>query len=59
MEESLPRKLAVILRADVVDSTKLVRVNETLAHERMRDAFRRFSETIDSYGGVTHKLRQQ
>ncbi len=41
MEESLPRKLAVILHADVVGSTKLVQVNETLAHQRIEDAFQR------------------
>ena len=57
MEEGPTRKLAVLLHADVVGSTKLVRMNETLAHQRMQDAFRRFSKTIDSYGGVAHELR--
>ena len=51
------RKLAVILHADVVDSTKLVRKNEVLAHERIQDTFRCFSGTIESYGGVTQELR--
>ena len=51
------RKLAVILDADVVGSTALVRSNETLAHERIQDTFRRFSKTIDSYGGIAHELR--
>lgn len=51
------RKLAVILHADVVGSTKLVRINETLAHQRIQDAFQRFSRTIASYGGIAHELR--
>jgi adenylate cyclase len=51
------RKLAVILHADVVGSTRLVQRNETLAHERIQDAFRRFSSTIEAYNGVTHELR--
>jgi adenylate cyclase len=51
------RKLAVILHADVVGSTALVQLNETLAHERIQDTFRRFSETIKAYGGITLELR--
>jgi len=51
------RKLAVILHADVVGSTSLVQKNETLAHERIQSAFHKFSETINSYGGVTRELR--
>ena len=51
------RKLAVILHADVVGSTRLVQQNETLAHARIQDAFHRFSLTIDAYSGVTHELR--
>ena len=57
MAERSPRKLAVILHADVVGSTALVRINETLAHERIQDAFHRFSKTIESYGGVARELR--
>jgi len=57
MAERSPRKLAVILHADVVDSTALVRNNETLAHERIQQAFQSFSRTIDSYGGTAHELR--
>ena len=56
-EDILPRKLAVILHADVVGSTELVRINETLAHERIQNIFHRFSTTIDSYGGTAHELR--
>ncbi len=47
----------MVLHADVVSSTELVRRNEVLAHERMQDAFRRLSATIGSYGGRTHELR--
>ena len=52
-----PRKLAVILHADVVGSTKLVQRDEQVAHERMRDSFRRFSDTISAYGGQTREIR--
>jgi adenylate cyclase len=51
------RQLVVILHADVVGSTTLVQRDETLAHERIRDAFERFSETIQAYGGTTQELR--
>ena len=55
--DQLSRKLAVILHADVVGSTSLVQQNETLAHERIQAAFHQFSETINSYGGITRELR--
>ncbi len=51
------RKLAVILHADVVGSTALVQLDETLAHQRIQSAFHRFSETIEAYGGTAHELR--
>lgn len=51
------RKLAVILHADVVGSTLLVQINETIAHERMRDVFQRFAKTIESYGGIAQEIR--
>jgi len=51
------RKLAVILHADVVGSTALVQRDESLAHERIRDAFQRFSGTIESYDGHPLELR--
>jgi len=50
-------KLVVILHADVVGSTALVQHDETIAHQRIQDSFRRFSETIGAYGGVTHEIR--
>jgi adenylate cyclase len=55
--DHLSRKLAVILHADVVGSTSLVQKNETLAHERMQNTFRRFSETISSHNGSAHEIR--
>ena len=57
MAERSPRKLAVILHADVVGSTALVQHDEALAHERIRDAFRRFSASIESYNGHPLELR--
>ncbi len=57
MAEHRTRKLAVILHADVVGSTALVQRDESLAHERIQDAFHRFSSTIEAYNGVTHELR--
>jgi adenylate cyclase len=51
------RKLAVILHADVVGSTALVQLDETLAHQRIRDAFQRFSEIIISHSGIAHEIR--
>jgi adenylate cyclase len=56
-KDQLSRKLAVILHADVVGSTSLVQKNETLAHERIQDTFRRFSETISSHNGSAHEIR--
>ena len=46
MEEDPPRKLAGLLHADVVGSTTRVQLDETLAHQRIQDALKRFSETI-------------
>lgn len=57
MSDAPSRKLAVILHADVVSSTALVRLNEGLAHQRIQDAFRRFSETITAHDGITHEIR--
>ena len=57
MGQSLSRKLAVILHADVVSSTKLVQLDETLAHQRIRDTFRRLSEEVTHHNGFTRELR--
>jgi TolB-like protein/class 3 adenylate cyclase/tetratricopeptide (TPR) repeat protein len=51
------RKLAVLLHADIVGSTSLVQINETIAHERIQDAFHRLSATISNYGGIAHEIR--
>jgi adenylate cyclase len=56
-KDSLSGKLAVILHADIADSTVLVQQDERLAHERIQDAFRRFSETIEKYQGQVRELR--
>ena len=50
-------KLAVILHADVAGSTRLVQMDERLAHERIQGAFREFAEAISSGGGRTHEIR--
>ena len=57
MEGGSTRRLAIIVHADVAGSTSLVQLDETLAHERIQDVFRRFSETIASHGGIAHELR--
>ena len=50
-------KLAVILHADIVGSTRLVQRDELVAHERIQDAFRRFSTTIVGHGGIAQEIR--
>lgn len=55
--DRLSRKLAVILHADVVGSTTLVQLDESVAHERIQAAFHAFSEMIRKYGGVAHEIR--
>ena len=57
MEEEHARKLAIVLHADVVGSTALVRANESVAHRRIRDAFQRLSETVSAQHGNTRELR--
>lgn len=56
-ENRQPGKLAVILHADVVDSTRLVQKDEHLAHQRILETFRRFSDTINQYHGHVRELR--
>ncbi|MFT5393708.1 MAG: adenylate cyclase, partial [Gammaproteobacteria bacterium] len=57
MSDSPARRLAVMLHTDVIGSTALVHLDEGLAHERIQDAFRRFSLTIEEYGGKTLEMR--
>ncbi len=56
-KDRLSGKLAVILHADVAGSTALVQLDEKLAHERIQDAFGRFSETIKKHQGHVQELR--
>jgi TolB-like protein len=51
------RKLAVILHADIMDSTALVQQNETIAHDRIQQEFRLLSKTIELYGGSACEIR--
>ena len=55
--ENLSRKMAAIVHADVAGSTALVQLDEVLAHERIYDAFTRFSQSIEQYGGTVHEIR--
>jgi len=55
--EEPDRKLAVLLHADIIDSTALVQLDESVAHRRMQDAFKRFSQAISKYGGSTREIR--
>ena len=57
MTEEPTRKLAVLLHADVIGSTALVQLNETVAHQRIQDAFQRFSQTITQHNGTTQEIR--
>ncbi len=57
MAKNPSRRLAVLLHADVVGSTTLVQLNELIAHERIREAFLRFSEIIANYSGTAHEIR--
>jgi adenylate cyclase len=57
LPQPLDRKLAVILHADIVGSTRLVQQNEVLAHQRIVDTFKRFAATIEKFNGVVHEIR--
>jgi len=57
VSKRIRRKLAVILHADIIGSTALVQRDESLAHERITDTFKRFSHTIQEYGGTVHEIR--
>jgi adenylate cyclase len=54
--EAHPR-LAVILHADVVESTTLVRQDERLAHQRIQAVFRDVASLVGRYGGTVNELR--
>jgi adenylate cyclase len=55
--EQITGKLAVLVHADIVGSTVMVQRDERRAHERITNAFQRFSETIQAYGGQVHEIR--
>jgi adenylate cyclase len=55
--EEPTRKLAVLLHADVIDSTALVRLNETVAHQRIQDVFQRLSHSVTQHNGTTQEIR--
>jgi class 3 adenylate cyclase len=57
MTEEPTRKLAVLLHADLIGSTALVQLNETVAHARIRDALQRFSWIITQHNGTTQEIR--
>ena len=57
MADAPSSKLAVIMHADVLSSTMLVQKDNSLAHERIRDALKHLSETTSAYGGVAHEIR--
>jgi TolB-like protein/class 3 adenylate cyclase len=46
-----------MLHADIVGSTKLVHLDERLAHERIQSVFKTLSGYIEKYHGITHELR--
>lgn len=50
-------RLAVILHADVVGSTALVRKDEQIAHDRIQTAFASFADTVTRYGGSVREVR--
>jgi adenylate cyclase len=57
LSQPLEHKLAVILHTDVVGSTRLVHINEVLAHQRIVEAFKCFAVTIEKFNGVVHEIR--
>ena len=56
-KDRLSGKLAVILHADIAGSTQMVQQDEHLAHDRIQETFRQFSETIKEYSGLVLELR--
>ena len=53
-----PRKQAVLLHAEIAESTALARLDENLARDRITYAFNRLSEVISQYGGKAKRLRE-
>ncbi|MEJ2177906.1 MAG: adenylate/guanylate cyclase domain-containing protein [Gammaproteobacteria bacterium] len=57
MPDAPPRQLAVILHADIVDSTRLVQADESMAHQRFLETFTELSTLIEECGGTTREIR--
>ena len=57
MPQNLDRKLAVILHADVVGSTRWVQKNESLAHQRIVNSFKQLASDISEFDGVVQEIR--
>lgn len=56
-KDRLSGRLVVILHADIAGSTLLVQQDKELAHKRIQDSFRRFSDTIETYFGRVLEIR--
>ena len=56
-KDRISGRLVVILHADIAGSTLLVQQDKELAHERIQDCFRRFSEIIEIYYGRVLEIR--
>lgn len=56
-QQEVSSKLAVLLHADVADSTALVREDEARAHRRIRNTFERFAEIIAAHDGAAREVR--
>ena len=57
MDRSANRTLAVIVHADIVGSTRLVQLDESVAHNRITQTFKRFKDVIRQYNGNVHEIR--
>ena len=51
-KDQLLRKLVEILHADVVGSTALVQISESLTHKCIQGAFNSYSETISVQSSI-------
>ena len=57
MADDSQQRLAVMLHADVVGSTALVRKHERVAHDRIQSAFRGFADAVRAYAGAVNEIR--
>jgi len=56
-EDRLPSRSAFILHADVAGSTALVQRDEQLTHNRIQEAFRHLSHSVEKYAGKVLEIR--